>query len=103
MARSGSSSAESFSIHSIITCVSRSSPRLANKPFAQLLHLPPCRIGINGKKPIGQRAAAANRDAQVVHRIAGHVFAGLVGFFENALCPVAQSGLLLLRRCRRFV
>src|SRR5271157_162073 len=65
----------------------------AEKRLAQLLHLFPLRIGVDREEAIGQRTAAANGDAKVVHRVGSEVLAGLVALFQRALRPVEKPGL----------
>ena len=65
--------------------------------LTQLLHLPPCRIGIDREKSVGHGAAAADGNAQIVHRIGSEILAGLVALFEDAIGPVGKSRLLVGR------
>ena len=68
----------------------------AEKGLAQLLHLLPCRIRIDGQEAVRHRAATADGDPEIVHGIGRKFKAGLVTLLQHALRPVGESGFVVV-------
>ena len=62
------------------------------KSFAGFLHGLPVGVGIEGHQSVGKRAAAAQRDTQIVHSIGVEIGGDVLTFFERSKHPVAEAG-----------
>ena len=53
---------------------------------------------VDGQEAVCHRAATANRNPEIVHRIGGKLMAGLVALLQRALRPIGEASLVIVCR-----